>query len=452
MTGPTTAAPSSWTDRLADRLLFAWIVAFAAVAVVFAFAYPFGHAFDEIEHWSMIVALWQRPTLFPDYGTYRVLALDLSTWTDQVNYLAHPPLYYLTMGPITALFPGDARPVRLADAALVIAGLAVAARAGARHFAIPADRKVFRFLVFGLSASCGIAGLVNNDALLIFEFGLLFALLADDRRRPLALGIVVAAIGWTKFNGFVAALALVALLRLFETAADRRLRPTRADVAVVLGAAVGAIPTLVCLARVGRPVWSPETFPDWFDHVRPEIAASLAFADFAGWFFRTIGHRFFADGGVLGLSVGLLALLGLALVPLAPTGPGRRPGEALARAGVVMLAVYAGLHLVYAYGSMRGTGSMVEAQARYYVAPWIPLAFAVAFGLARLPARLAPVARAVVVAVVVAASVPMSLAIALVAPADRRAPSADVGLLAPAPPLPPTRPPGPAGDGPSLRP
>ncbi|MDK9696364.1 MAG: hypothetical protein OEL76_08235 [Siculibacillus sp.] len=434
--------------RLADLLAVAWIAAFAAVAVAFALAYPFGHAFDEIEHYSMIVALHEAPTLFPDLGAQRILAADRAGWSQMPNYLAHPPLHHLAMGPLAGLFPGDVRPVRLAGAALVLVGLLAAWVAGRRRLASPADRLVFTFALFGLPATWGVAALINNDAALVCEFGLLFAALAADRRRPVVVGLLVAAIGWTKFNGFAAALILLALLRLFELRRDGW-RPTQTDVAAALGAAVGAVPTIATLLRWGRPVWRPERFPDWFDHVRPEIAATLSPFDYAVWFFDTVARRFPARIDSFDLALPLLGLIGLAALALRPAaGPDR--GRDLARAGVVALLLYAALHLGYGWRSMRETGSMVEAQSRYYLAPWVFFAFALPIGIATLPATVARLARALVVAVVVVASVPASLVAALVAPAavdaghggDRR-PGAR--LLAPAVDPPPPTPPAPPG-------
>ena len=426
MTGDAEA--SSRSARLADGLLFVWIVAFLGAAAVVALAYPFGHGFDEIEHWSMIVALSRAPTLFPTYGDYRILDADLVHWSAIPNYLAHPPLYYLLMAPLAVLFPDEPRVVRFADLLLVATGLLVALRAGRSRFVAAGDRFLFGVLLFGLSTTCGVAGLVNNDGLLILEFGLLFALVVAERDRPIALALLIAAIGWTKFNGFVFAVLLLALARLAEMARTRRLALGRGDLAVFLGGALGAVPTLVTWLRHGRLVWAPAAFPDWFEHVDPTVAAAFGRFDFAAWFFHAVAIKFAARPALLDLSLAVALLIVLpALLALAPQR-GRRAaaevGRVTTRPAVVALLLYAVLHVVYAWGSMRSTGSMVEAQIRYYVAPWFFVAAAVPVGLSRLPATVARLGRIAVVLLVITASIPASIALGLVvAPSPPTLPS-----------------------------
>jgi hypothetical protein len=437
-------------DRLADLAVFAWGCCFVTIAAVFAVIYPFGHAFDEIEHYSMIVALWQHPTAFVDHASLRVLDLDLGAWSERPNYLAHPPLYHLLMGPIAALMPGDVRIVRLVDVAMVAIGLVLALRAGARHLPRAGDRLAFGFLVFGLSTVDGVAALVNNDDLLILEFGVLFALLAADRRRPIAVGLVLAAIGWTKLNGFVAALLVLGLDRLFAAGRDRNLSPRLADLPLALGAGIGLVPMVATWIRWGRPVWTPPEFPAWFDRIRPDLAATTGPLDFARWFFATIGEKLAArpENIDVTFAAGLIVLVGAAcLAGRAHPEPRIRD---LARASWLAFLVYALIHVAYAHQSMRTTGSMVEAQPRYYGAPWIFFAFAVAVGLAALPPLLARAARVVIVGFVLVASIPSSMIQMAffkesLIPADGRDLRPGDRLLAPAVPHPPQRAPAPGG-------
>jgi hypothetical protein len=147
---PVIAPPTS--PRPADpalRLLALLALVAALTAIVVALTHPLGDAFDELAHYSYVRAMAAHPTLWPDHETLRLLAGDARDWSDQPNYLAHPPLYHLLAAPLSALTPGDPRLLRLLDGALVTAGLVLAGLGGLARLADPLARILFVATLFG---------------------------------------------------------------------------------------------------------------------------------------------------------------------------------------------------------------------------------------------------------------------------------------------------------------
>lgn len=400
-------AEAASDDRLIRRLLVVWIAVFAGFALANVLRLPVTDLFDELQHWSFAVALRAHPTPFPDYGAYRILAPDLTTWTTEPNYLAHPPLYHLLIAPLTALGPLGPTVVRVLDVALVMAGLALAVLGLVHRTATRLGRVVVVVLVFALSETTRVAALVNNDAALTFETGLLVFAVAGPRPRPALAAVVLAAIGWTKFNGFVGCAVFLAALHFFAVL-DGRARLLGPDGRRLLaGFAVGAVPTVANLIALGRPVWAPDRFPDWFQRIAPEIRVEVDVWRYGAWFAREIGARFpFADHVVDALPfLGLLAVL--AFVGVRP-GPVARPEDrALARAGLIAATVFAALLWLYGWRGFATTGILSEAQPRYFLAVWPGFVFAVVHGLDRLSPRLADPLRVVVLAAGVVLSTPL---------------------------------------------
>ena len=411
---PVIAPPTS--PRPTDpalRLLALLALVAALTAIVVALTHPLGDGFDERAHYSYVRAMAADPTLWPDHETLRLLAGEALTWSDQPNYLAHPPLYHLLAAPLSALTPGDPRLLRLLDGALVTAGLVLAGLGGLARIADPLARILFVATLFGLPVTIGVAGLVNNDALMIAEIGALVFLLGRDRAPPWAIALLLAALGWTKLTGFVAGATAVGLLRL-AAVAEGRARLVSAETALIAaGLLVGLAPLVVTWVQFGRPIWMPAAFPDWFDAVPPADRAGLGLVDFARLYLDHLGRRLpyraetFHGGAIL---IGVFLAAATALLPTGRPGPDRT----LARVGLLTTIAFVALHFVHAWASARNQGILTDLQTRYLAAIWPFLAVAVAVGLANLPPWPRRIAAALHLAALLAISVVGAAAFRLV--------------------------------------
>lgn len=397
--------------RLAEAdgaaLVFGLIaIASLGIAVKVALSVPLSTAFDEWAHYSFLRAFLAHPTPFPDRDSLRMLADDLIGWSSEPNYITHPPLYYALMAPLAAAFPTSPVPIRLVDVFIAISGPVLAGVAGLGRLKAPRERLVFAVAVFGPPASIGVAGLVNNDDLMIFEIGVLCSILFGTARRPALVALLVAALGWTKLTGFAAAVLFVGFIHLGDIV-DRRVRlvsPTSGLLSV--GVLVGLIPSFAEWISHGRPVWVPAQFPSWFEVLPAEVRVALTPLDFAWIYVSIIGERLpyrpdlFGAVPLLGL---LFAALGLSLVRR--TGEDRRDRRLIDAAAATVVA-FVGLHVTYAWFSATGSGSIADLQARYLLAVWPILAFAVAKGATTLPGRAGHLFAAVVIGGLVIVSAP----------------------------------------------
>jgi hypothetical protein len=382
----STAVAATWRSDPAVRLLLLLAFLTTITAGIVAATLPLDDKFDELAHYSYVRAMAERPTLLPDHDAMRLLDETGIGWSDRQNYLAHPPLYHLLAAPLAASTPGDPRLLRFVDVALVVVGLLLAGFGGLARLRDPHARLVFAATLFGLPATIGVAGLVNNDDLMIAEIGALFFLLTRDRAPPWAVGLLLALLGWTKFTGFVAAATAIALLRSADIAAGRT-RPFGAETLLpAAGLLVGLVPTLVTLATHGRPVWIPSAFPDWFEVMAPAERASIGLLDFARLYLDHLGRRLpyradDFDAGAILIALFVAAALSLRRVPA------DRPARRLARVGLATSVFFVVLHFAHAWFSLRNQGILADLQTRYLGAIWPFFAFCVALGLAGLPPR-----------------------------------------------------------------
>ncbi len=399
--------PSAPGIDLVRIFLFAWVLLFGGFAALSALSLPIDNNYDEIQHYSFIRELWAHPTLFPAYGQYRILAGDLATWTAEPNYLSHPALYYLLTGPLTALFPGQALPIRLFDVALVMTGLVFACQGLLHRMPGFETRVLLVALVFALSESTKMAALINNDDLLVCETGLLIWARAGQRHRPVLVALLLAAIGWTKFNGFVAAALFLGLAHLSATLHGREKLFGRTGLLLLAGVAVGALPALAVFHEFGRLVWVPERFPDWFNYATPEEKAVTTIWTYGRWFGREIGRRFPFQQSLVDVMPLLLVFLGLALSALRPAAA-RAPDDAdIARSGVVTTLAFALIIWLYGWRNFTVSSILSEAQPRYFIVAWFPFVFAVTLGVAALPRPLVRPVALILLAAVIAVSTPL---------------------------------------------
>lgn len=354
--------------------LVAIVAIFAIGGALTLLHIPFPSQFDELQHYSFIVAMRETPTLFPAYGAYRVLNDDLRGWSDAINYIAHPPLYYLLLAPLG----DDIMLLRAVNLAMAVAGFALCAQAGVALLATRVQRIAYLLVLFTFSKPVLIAGMINNDNLVLLETGLMLWFLAAERARPLAIACLLALVGWTKFNAFVGLVALVGLLHI--TAIWRRSQRLIGGESVILalGVIIGAAPTLANLLQLGAPAYVPVHFL----YVEPSARPDFDFFGFASAFFHQIGRKFLlADNAadMLAPLIGAALIGGLAMFDRDVT----RARDIAVCAWVATLA-FAALHVFYGWNSFRTIGTMSDAQSRYYVMLWPGFALAVVMGATQI--------------------------------------------------------------------
>lgn len=388
----------------AVRLLVLLAVFAALTAIVVALTLPLDDGFDELAHYSYVRAMAEHPALLPDYEALRLLDDHRLGWSEAPNYLAHPPLYHLLAAPLAALTPGDPRLLRLVDVGLVVVGLLLAGFGGLTRLADPAARVVFVATLFGLPVTIGVAGLINNDDLMIAEIGALFFLLARGTAAPWAIALLLALLGWTKFTGFVAAAIAVVLLRA-SLIADGRGRLLSAEtLAPAAGLLVGLLPTLATLILHGRPIWVPSAFPDWFEAMPAADRTAIDIFDFARLYLDHLGRRLPYRADAFDAGVILIALAAAAAASLRP-GRTDRLGRTLARVGLTTSAAFVAIHFGHSWLSLQNQGILADLQTRYLAAIWPFVSFCIALGLTGLPPPLRSAAIALHLAGLAAISV-----------------------------------------------
>ena len=410
------APPRATPGRAIPRLC---LLAFLLVGLGLVATKPYPSPFDELEHVSYAAFLQETGRLLPRFEAQRTLPVDeMGRWDDRANYLGHPSPFYVFVGLFLDRTQAPGRAVlapRLASAGLVLLGVALALRAGRRHFG--RDRVALAVFCLPL-ALCpkllAVAGQVTNDSLAFLGGALAYwgaslwgASLADapgrgragGRRRAglagVALGSVFAL--WAKPNAGLAVGAWVGAFCLaafcsgaFCSGASRAPRAARRldpALAVAAGFAAGVLPYLHIVGTYGALV--PVTV-EQFGNVR-QLGGLGAY-----WpaFLFTVGHTWsFSQTGTWPIpGVAALVASGLfwAMVACAFYGGVlalRRPWaewtarDAVAAAAPVAFAAVLPIHLWFSATKLGG--SLPAASFRYYLPLWPALAHALAYGVAR---------------------------------------------------------------------
>ena len=161
----------------------------------------FPGAFDELEHISYAAHLQETGRLLPRFDEQRTLSPgDMGRWDDRPNYLGHPSPFYVLMALVLdrTLPPRQAILMpRLASAALLLVGVALALGAGRRQF----GRDRTALLLFCLAvALCpkllAVSGQVSNDSLAFLGGALAYRGASEEERccwrGPAAIGLGLA--------------------------------------------------------------------------------------------------------------------------------------------------------------------------------------------------------------------------------------------------------------------
>ena len=372
MTGPHVAPAAS--GRLTSLCIVLCLCLFALGGTLTLLWAQFPTAYDELQHLSFIHALRDAPTLFPHYGAYHVLSEDLRGWTDGINYIAHPPLYYLLLAP----FGDHVILLRAMNLAMALAGLALCAGAGVRLLATEGQRVVYLLVLMLFSKPALIAGMINNDNLVLLETGVLLHLLVSPAPRPLAIAVVLALAGWTKFNAFVGLALWTGLLHTATIGRGENSIFSRASFVLLAGVLCGAVPALVNLVTIGSVAYVPKDFLFVDAAVRPNYDVW----QFLAAFLHKTGSKIVFMDGLVDLMPGIgLLMLVAACAGFAPLSHRARD---IAVAAWFAMFGFAMLHIGYGWNSFRTLGSMSDAQSRYYVMLWPGFALAAAMGASAL--------------------------------------------------------------------
>jgi hypothetical protein len=389
---PLHAAPAQ-TNLDAGLLLAVVLAAHIFVATAVALYSFFPSTYDEIAHISFIKAMADAPVLFPHYGDYFLLdPKDLTHWTGEPNYLAHPSLYYLFMAPVWILSGDNVLALRLADVFLSSLGLALTAAAGAKLIEAPRTRLLFILLVFCFPKNPVIGGIVSNDNFVLIAAGLFFWGCASARHRTLFLCLALALAGWTKLTALVGLGAAAGFLVLYSVLRDHKPFFQRRHLALAFALLLGFLPYAVNWLRMGHLLYEPQN-SFWF--LPADQRPNLDIFGFVPVFFGRIINKFPAVDRMMGDALPLAALALISLAALRSEGEDK--ARRVATSFLAALAIFVPIHFLYAWHTFLSSGQTIDAQPRYYNELWPGFALALALACTTIDRKKWPVATVAVV-------------------------------------------------------
>jgi hypothetical protein len=240
----------------ANLTVAAAILALFAISAVLSAPAP---GFDELAHVSYIAHIQSTGNFWPTLGSLRLLDPLTFQFTDQANYLNHPPIYYgllATLGPKLEGHPQAILAYRLFDVWLTTVGLAALLGLG-----LVARFPRREFYAFAIPLVCipilaPLAGTVNNDSL-AFVGGTIatlgaWQLVATGRSEWLIVALAgMALAAWAKLTGFVLTGVIVSAVVIYLIGRGR-LRWTTA-IPLVFVSVLAAAPYVVYLLLYGSP-------------------------------------------------------------------------------------------------------------------------------------------------------------------------------------------------------
>jgi len=375
-------------------LLFALALsAHLFVAVEVALYSSFPSTYDEIAHISFIKALADAPVLFPNYGGYRLLdPKDLTLWTSEPNYLAHPSLYYLFMAPLWSLSGGSVTALRLADAALSGFGLALTAAAGIKLIEDRRTQLLFILLVFCFPKNPVIGGIISNDNFVLIAAGLFFWGCATPRHRTLWIGLALILAGWTKLTALIGLGTAAAVLSLYTLRRGDKLALRREHFILAVAGLIGFLPYGVNWIRTGHLLFVPQNS---FWIIPADQRLKLDAVGFLRVFIGQIVNKFPAADRMMDDTLPLAVLILLSFAAH------RKTADEIARRVAIgflaALMIFVPIHFYYAWQTFLSSGETSDAQPRYYNELWPGFALALALACASIDRGRWPIATICVV-------------------------------------------------------
>ncbi len=374
-------------------IAFCCLIVYEAITLPGALQAAFPGHVDELAQLSYVASIAQSGLAGTSLTTMHMLRADLAPgFTEQLNYLNHPPSYYFVLSP---LLPADGWPTRETVVVLRLVNLALSSLAVACALAIGLARRLspgtfalYALMVLVTPVLWGVGGAINNDNLAILggALAVLGAELMQNRPDPrmgnasLAVGCVLATLAKLTAGVMVAGFAILFLLLRVRGGA-RSSCAFMASLALLLLAA-GA-PYLWLLASYGSLAPVTPSLIDEYQRVTTLLAAhpnnavhgwqpgaSLGFVgyaiQFARWLLADWDPVFSPSNAslvVLAVPVMLLLLAILAWLRAAPT-----LRDPVVLAGGVAIAMLVPLHLMFSWRMHRLVGSPpFDAVPRYYL-------------------------------------------------------------------------------------
>jgi hypothetical protein len=390
----TIAATDAWTAPASANLpVAAAILGLFALTAVLSAPAP---GFDELAHISYVAQIQSTGNPWPALESLRLLDPHTFQFTEEANYLNHPPIFYALLAAVGPKLEGHPQAIltyRLFDVWLTTGGLAALLGLGlVARFARP------EFYAFAIPLACipilaPLAGTVNNDNLAflggtVATLGV-WQLAATDRNKWLNValtGMVLAA--WAKLTGFVLTGVIVSVVIIYLMW-RKRLRWTMA-VPVVLASVLAAAPYVAYLLLYGSPtpdipaqitLVEASRATGWHDLPRESLPAYLLYfvcTFIADW--MPIGVRDAFQFLMLSIPTAALiaALTGIVMSLRRLLHSRETTLDIVVVAGAIALAVTFALHVGYSYRYSQhfSTGWIANAYPRYYlpIAAIVPLA------------------------------------------------------------------------------
>jgi hypothetical protein len=387
-TAPICASPALASFTRANFSIAAIILAlFVAAALFSAERKNITQGFDELAHASYIAEIQRTGKASPDLDGMRMLDPSTFRFTDQLNYLNHPPAFYdllAWLGPNLAGCPHALLIDRLIDVAIGTLGLAALLGLG-----LAAGFARNEFYAYAVPLACipvlaPIAGSVNNDNLAFLGGALatlgIWQLAASERGEWLVLaliGVVVAA--WAKATGLVLTGTMVSAAIAYLI--WRRRWRWSWTIAVAIAFLAAAAPYIVLTMHYGSP--APDTPAQvamlkhdarvlgLADLPRKSLAAYLGYfvVAFVATWMPALHPRGISNYAMLVIPVAALvcAAAGIVLSLLRLWRRRETALDVVVLAGASALALTFVLHVRHSYADHLATGWLMEAYPRYYL-------------------------------------------------------------------------------------
>ncbi len=373
------------------------------VAMVAVYAYlcftaimevPFPNTFDELGHFSYVLHVAESAGWWIDFDDFYMFdVIDYAGFTDEPNYINHPPAYYLLMSALSGASSGSAQQdivtLRSINAALSTLGVVVAF-ALARRMQWEANVFYAFGIILILAPPLPIIGAaVNNDNLGLLGGSLCvlgaYRLLAGDRGAgawvPFMLGLALAV------AAKLTSAALCGLFSLFVIGFVAIRDGPRFPGSVWPWAFAGlgllsALPYLFFAIEFGSPY--PNTpgqiaIMEALVEANPTLPERMPPLEFLTHFWSAFAKNWMATPGrnaweramiVVPLVSLLLTAYAVIVGGRGLVGGRRHPAEALIFSGGLAMLTMALVHSAYAYRLYLTTGLALGAYPRYYFPLW----------------------------------------------------------------------------------
>jgi hypothetical protein len=384
---PSHSRESAAASHAGWRICAVVLLLFSAAATLSAMHKDVGLGFDEVAHASYITHLQHTHQFWPAFAEMRMLDPASFHFTDELNYLDHPSIYYWLLahiGPGLEGHPGAILVYRLINVALAAIGLAALMTIGV---VIRLPRLTLYAYILPLACIpvlAPLAGSINNDNAAFAGGGIAtlaaLQLLTTGSGAWLMtalFGVIVAS--WAKFTGLLLAGGLVGGVLLW-LAWHRRL-PWRWIGPIAIAVLLAGAPYILLIAQYGSP--TPRT-PGQLEMIRtgalaagwsnaPRLSPVFFAVSFLSEFVRewmpSLRPRSALNYAalVIPIAAALCALAGLALTLRRIAFRKADPLDILVAAGSLAFAATFLIHGIFSYRLHVEFGWLTSAYPRYYL-------------------------------------------------------------------------------------